>query len=287
MRIFWRCVLGAMLIVAAGQVWGEDSNRLDASLYQMSTRNANDISKLKLLAERGLADAQFKLAQACVQNQFYADALKWYSLASKQGMLEASYQMGRMLLYGCHDARPDQNVIARPTEGLKYCYMAATNGNIAACFDVAGALKDGIGCPVNMVQAYAWFSLCSDNGNSASAPALNWLALRMTGEEIRQAIAASRLLKNKQWLSLNFLPANNGNTAQNSAPVDIKLKLSGMVFSPRGNMAVINKHTLAEGETITMKSDKNELVNVTCVSVQPDLVQVRVQNESDLRSLHP
>jgi hypothetical protein len=258
----------------------EPGTRFDVNLYKISVENDKDMSKLKLLAERGFADAQAKVAKACMEGHLYADALKWYSLAARQGMVEANYMQGHMLLFGCSDAAANQIVTAQPAKGLDFSFMAATNGHWNACYDVATALKDGLGCQSDMVAAYAWFSLCADHGSEQSKTVLNWLALRLSAEEIRQALALARETKAGRWPGLNL-----GSSGHHAAPVEINLKLSGVVFSPRGNMAVINKHTLAEGETIKLKSDKNEFVGVTCVSVQPSFVQVKVENESDLRTL--
>ena len=278
-----KIVFGSILFLS---LWSElavradSSARLDSSLYKISVHSANNLSELKLLAERGLADAQIKVAKACADSQLYADALKWYSAAAKQGVIEANFQKGHMLLYGCRDAPPNQCVKPDPTAALSCLFMAATNGHFGASYDVAVSLKDGLGCPADLVSAYAWFSLCADHGSDPSRTAMNWLALRLSGSEIRQALTLARETKMGHWPGMSLSASGHP-----VAAVDINLKLSGVVFSPRGNMAIINKRTLAEGETIQLKTGKNEMVDVTCVSVQPSFVQVKVESEADLRTL--
>jgi TPR repeat protein len=279
MKIFlW--FVGFSLFVVLEFAHADSASRFDASLYKISVQGKNNMSELKLLAERGYADAQVKVAKACMDDHLYADALKWYSLAAKQGVLEANFQQGHMLLFGCREAAAAQVVQADPARGLSYTFIAATNGHLGASYDMATALKDGLGCSADMVAAYAWFSLCADHGSEPSHSAMNWLALRLSAVEIRQALALARETKAGRWPGIAM-----GSAAHHGSAVDINLKLSGVVCSPHGNLAVINKRTLAEGETIKLKSDKNELVDVTCVSVQPSFVSVKVETEADLRIL--
>jgi hypothetical protein len=275
-------VLGVLFLFPLLRAKSEPANDITVGLYQMSLKNGNNMSELKLLAEHGLADAQMKVAQACMDNQLFADALKWYSKAADQGVVEARYQKGHMLLFGCHSQAAAQNVEPQQVTGYNFTFSAATNGHYGACYDLAIAHRDGVGCPVDYVVAYAWFSFCADHGNDVSRAALNWLALRISGDEIRQALALARETKQGHWPS-----SSKTEVSRHTPPVDIRLKLSGIICSPRGNMVVINKHSIAEGETIRFKSDKNELVNVTCVSVQPDVVRVRVADEDELRTLVP
>ena len=274
----WLAGLGLFTALAIARA--DSPSRFDASLYKISVQGKDNMSELKLLAERGYADAQVKVAKACMDDHLYADALKWYSLAAKQGVLEANYQHGHMLLFGCREAAVAQLVQPDPARGLSYTFIAATNGHLGAAYDMAMALKDGLGCGGDMVASYAWFSLCADHGSEASRSAMNWLALRLSATEIRQALALARETKAGRWPGMAM-----GSAAHHGAAVDINLKLSGVVCSPRGNLAVINKRTLAEGETIQLKTGKNEMVDVTCVSVQPSFVSVKVESEADLRIL--
>lgn len=276
------CLLLLLLSPVMPGLAQPSTTRLSTSLYKMSVNNGNNMSELKLLAERGFADAQMKVAKACVDNMLYADALKWYSAAADQGVVEAHYQKGHMMMFGCQGG-PEQTVVAQPAEAFKFTFMAATNGHFGACYDLAVAHRDGLGCPRDYVIAYAWFSYCADHGNEHSRTALNWLALRLSAEDIQQALVLARDTKAGKWPE--FSKERAGHKFKTTVAVTIDLKLSGVVCSPRGNMAVINKKTLAEGETVKLKSTKDEMVDVTCVSVQPNFVQVKVENETALRTL--
>ncbi|HEX9045628.1 MAG TPA: tetratricopeptide repeat protein [Verrucomicrobiae bacterium] len=282
MRIAPRLLILLLLPISSLQA-EETPNRTATSFYGMSLKTDKDFSKLKLLAEQGVLDAQMKLAKACMDNMRYADALKWYSAASEQGVTEALYRKGHMLLFGCEGAG-NQSVAAQPEVGFKAAFMAATNGYMPACLDVAVAYRDGRGCPADPVVAYAWFSYCTDHGNTDSHTSLNRLALRLSGEQIRAGLALARETKQGHWPT----PDLAEEAATHVKPkVDINLKLSGVVCSPHGNFVVINKRTLAQGETVQLKSEKNEPVDVTCVSVSPDSVQVRVAGEEEVRTLIP
>ena len=273
------CLLVSLLATSG---WAQTANRFNSSLNRMSVDGREDMSKLKLLAERGFVDAQLKVARACMTSHLYADALKWYTAAADQGVVEAGYQRGHMLLFGCDGTSADQVVAAKPSEGLKSTFMAATNHNYNACFDMARALKDGIGCPADPVAAYAWYSYCADNGSEPSRAAMNELALRISMEDIRQSLARSREIKAGHWPEFSLLAAPTHHT---TTLVGIKLKLSGVVYSPRGNLAVINNHTMSEGETSQLATDHKELVSVTCEHIQSGYVEVRVEGEAESRTL--
>ena len=249
----------------------QTASKLDRNLNRISVATMDDLGKVKLLDERGKINAQLKIATASMGSRLYANALKWYSAAADQGALEAQYQKGHLLLFGCQGDTPEQSVTANPPESLRFICMAATNHHQAACSDMGRALKDGIGCAADRVAAYALFSLCAEAGDPTSLTAMNGLALQLSPENIRQALAQAREIKTGRWPTLSPLPTSH---------VSIKLKLSGVVYSPRGNLAIINKHTLGEGETSQFLTDEKQLVAVTCQRVQPDGVEVLVAGES-------
>lgn len=258
------------------------TSKLDRDFNRVSVAGMNDFGQVKLLAERGNINAQLKVASACMGSHLYANALKWYSAAADQGLLEARYQKGHLLLFGCQGDTPDQCVSAKPAEGLQLIYMAATNCHPAARFDLGRALKDGCGCPSDRITAYAWFAVCAEAGDAASHESMNALALQLSPENIRQALACVREIKAGHWPPL---PASAAMVALPGGQVDIKLKLSGVICSPGGNLAIINKRTLGEGESSQFMTDRKDLVAVTCQRILPDAVEVLVAGEAQSRTL--
>lgn len=276
--------LGMMLLVLlapapAGSA--APSDHLNQGLNRMAVDGVDDTARLKLLAERGYVTSQQQLAEECMKNHLYADAMKWISAVAARGSLDASFQKGRMLLYGCQGATRDQDVAANPAEGLRFVYLVATNRNLEACLDVAQAFRDGRGVPANPITAYAWFSLCDKAGNQASHAAMNELALRLSTDDIRQALAQSQMLEAGKWPDLPTLLRTNRPAVQ----VAIKLKLSGIICSPQENLAVINKQTLGENEASQFATEAKALVTVTCLQIQQDSVKVQVEGEAQPRTL--
>lgn len=276
MKTIQQVIVLSFLWTLASTGLAQTASDLDRDLKRMSVKGMEDLGKVKLLAERGNISAQLKIADACMVNRLYASALKWYSAAEQQGALEARYQKGHLLLFGSTGSTPDQNVIAKPTEGLHYIYRCATNRHAAACFDMALALKDGVGCSADTINAYAWFSLCKEGGNTSCLNIMNTLALQLSTENIRDALARARKIKAGDWPPMPSLP---------STRISIKLKLSGVVNSAGGKLAIINKSTLSEGETSQFMSEQKELVNVTCQKINADSVEVLVAGETQPRTL--
>jgi len=253
-----------------------------SDLNRMSVDGINDMGKVKMLAEHGNLKAQLKLAGACASSELHADALKWYAAAAEQGSVDGIFQKGHLLLFGRPASSPDQVVTAKPVEGLRFAYIAATNGNSSAWFDMAVALRDGRGCAIDAVNAYAWFMLSADSGNSSGMEQMNQLALRLNTDQIRSARSLVREMKAKRW------PEPPHESAKSQKPVGeiaIKLKLSGVVCSPKGNLAIINNRTLAEGESSQFLTAKKDAILITCKRIDPDAVQVLVEGEDAERTL--
>src|ERR1035437_2816598 len=180
MKTIRRVIVLLCLWTLAARGRAQTSSSLERDLGRISVVGMDDLGKVKLLAERGNVSAQLKMANACMSSRLYASALQWFSAAAEQGALEARYQKGHLLLFGCRGDSPSQSVTASPTEGLQFIFMAATNHHPAASFDMGLALRDGTGCPADLIWAYAWFSVCAEAGNASSLTVMNGLALRLS-----------------------------------------------------------------------------------------------------------
>lgn len=235
----------------------------------------NDLGTIKLLAEQGDVAAQIKLADAYLANFKTADALKWYEAAAKKGSAEGEYQLGSLLLFGRVGIPQEQSVSARPTEGLKWAYKAATSGKKAAWRDVAKALESGIGCATNRVEAYAWLKLSAEAGDVVSRVEMNGLALKMPADEIVSGENLAGEMKLGHWPAI---PAQNKNQS------DLGLKLNGLI--PYGNkpLATINNQSVAEGETISVKTKKGTF-DVKCLKINSDSVVILVGGETEPQTL--
>lgn len=245
----------------------------DASLRGTLSQGFNDLGQIKLQAEQGDATAQIKLADAYLANFKSADALKWYEAAAKQNSVEGEYQLGNLLLWGRVGIPNEQKVQAKPIEGLKWTYQAATNNHKEAWRNMAKALENGVGCSTNLVEAYAWLSLLADKGDIVGRVEMNNLALKISAEQILDAKNLSQEMESRHWPEL---PARTKS--------DSGLKLNGLILGGAKSLATINGKTVAEGETVSIQI-KNETLNVKCLKINSDLVVVLVDGETEPRLL--
>jgi TPR repeat protein len=263
-----KTIIGSLLLAGTATLWSQ----LSPATRNTFVEGFGDLGKIRLEAERGNVGAQIKLADAYLSHLRSADALKWYAAAAEQKSLEGEYQAGRLLLFGRVGIPEDQKVTAKPTEGLRWTYMAATGGHHGAWRDMAQALKSGVGCSTNIVEAYAWLGLLAETGDVVGKVEMNNLALKLASDEILRGKSLAREMKEGHWPPL---PARR---------VDVTLKLTGVIVSPKGKQAVINNHSMSEGETLHFFAGKQQIA-VTCKSIQADSVQVQVEGEDNPRML--
>jgi TPR repeat protein len=247
----------------------------NAELRGTLDQDFSDLGTIKIQAEQGNVAAQIKLADAYLSNFKSADALKWYEAAAKQNSTEGKYQLGNMLIFGRVGIPNEQRVQAKPIEGLKWTYQAATSGHKEAWRNMAKALEGGIGCSTNLVEAYAWLSLLADTGDIVGRVEMNNLALKITSEQIVNAKNLAQKMESGHWPPL---------PAQKNPEADLVLKLNGLIPGGAHPLATINGKTVAAGETISIKIKKENL-NVRCLKIDSDSVTILVDGETESRQL--
>ena len=114
-----------------------------------ASQRDTSVTELKILGERGDANAQFRLGYAYDRGervpQDYKAALKWYKLAANQGHVSAQHNLGLMYY-------------------------------------------NGEGTPKDYVQAHLWFNLAGSTGKMENAIAMREQAARlMTRDQISAA----------------------------------------------------------------------------------------------------
>jgi TPR repeat protein len=253
-----------------------DSFAQTAELRGTLNQGFSDLGQIKLQAEQGDSVAQIKLADAYLANFKSADALKLYEAAAKQNSIEGQYQLGNLLLFGRVGIPNEQQVQAKPVEGLQWTYQAATSGRKEAWRNMAKALENGIGCSTNLVEAYAWLSLLANTGDIVGRVEMNSLALKISSEQIVDAKNLTQQMESGHWPAL---------LVQKNPESDLGLKLNGLIPSGANPLATINGKTVAEGETVSIKI-KKEIVNVKCLKINSDSVVILVDGETEPRLLH-
>jgi hypothetical protein len=237
----------------------------NAELRGTLNQGFGDLGTIKIQADQGNAAAQIKLADAYLSNFKSSDALKWYEAAAKQNSVEGEYQLGALLLFGRVGIPKEQQVQAKPIEGLKWTYMAAISSHKEAWRNMAKALQSGIGCSTNLVEAYAWLSLLADTGDIVGRVEMNNLALKLSNEEILRGKSMTQEMKAGHWPQLS-----------SRLPIDDSAFKIGSIVIGKKSLVIINNHTLSEGDQFRV-SGKQGAFNVTCVKIETNSVQVQMK----------
>jgi hypothetical protein len=112
-----------------------------------------NIAKQRLMAkaERGDADAQFRLAEMLGPAQ-QEERERWYRMAAEQGHAVAERNLGLTLYkYPTHP------------EAAKWLRVAADKGDATAQRNLALLYESGLGVPRSLVEAYKWYALDAEN----------------------------------------------------------------------------------------------------------------------------
>lgn len=234
----------------------------------------SDVAATKQKAEAGDPQAQLSLADTLSFNFKSADALEWYRKAAHQGSVAAKSRLGEMLMFGATGIPSSQSVKANPTEGIRWTFEAATNRDTKAFLNMSKALQNGIGVSTNLIEAYAWLQLYSENASTLGQFWLNQLALKLDVQSLQKAQTMAGQFKTGNWPTLS---------ARSLAEGDSRLKLGG-VIEGKPSLAIINGKSLTEGESITIKL-KDGPLKIECLQIKQDAVLISIEGENEPRWL--
>jgi Sel1 repeat len=248
-----------------------------STLPGMVTMGSGDVAAIKQKAEAGDVTAQVELGDALASRLQATEALTWYRKAANQKNIEGEYHVGQMLLFGAPGDPSKLSVQPDRIEGLRWTFMAATNFHAYACWNMAKALRQGLGTGTNLVEAYAWLKLFSETsaGSIVGRVEMNELALKMDTSALQRAQDLAAQFKAGKWQVPITLVIPEGDT---------RLKLNGITFAASNALAIINGKTLSEGESavITLKTGK---AKIKCLKIEKDSVMIAVEGESEPRRL--
>ncbi len=135
--------------------------------------------------------ADFQAGNDAYNRKDYATALsEWRPLAEK-GVAEAQYKLG--MLYSMGYGVPRDFVQARQWWG-----KAAVQGHVSAQYYLGIMYSMGYGVPQDFVQAHKWYSLAGANGDKGAATRRDELAEQMTPAQIFKAQKLAREWKQRQ-----------------------------------------------------------------------------------------
>lgn len=116
--------------------------------------------------------------------QDYAEAIKWFRKAAKQGDAGAKYNLG--VAYGAGVGVPQDYA-----EAVKWYRKAAEQGDAKAQNNLGAMYFKGEGVPRDFVQSYFWFSLAasstSGDASKEASDARDQVAKYLTPEKLMEA----------------------------------------------------------------------------------------------------
>lgn len=241
------------------------------------TMGFRDVAAIKQRAVAGDAAAQVALGDSLASTFHVSEAFEWYRKAAVQGNVEGKYQVGRMLLFGAPGIPGSLSVQPNQAEGLRWTFRAATNFHAYACWNMAKALRQGLGTGNNLVTAYAWLKLFKDTpeGSIVGRVELNELALKMDTRALQEAESLAIQFKVGRWQPpvIRVLPEG-----------DSRLRLRGITFGAKKPLAVIGGKTLLEGETARIAVKPGSLT-IKCLKIEKESVVILVEGEDEPRVL--
>jgi len=140
-------------------------------------------------AEQGTAEAQTNLASMYLNAEGvardYTEAVKWYRKAAGQGDAVAQFNLG--LMYGKGRGIPQDYA-----EAVRLYRQAAKQGHAIAQFNLGAMYANGRGVPQDDIQAHMWLSLIAATGDEEATIWRDFIAQRMTPEQIGEAQRLAR-----------------------------------------------------------------------------------------------
>jgi len=259
-------VLFISFLLEASGAATQPKPRASAQFWQLG-----EVPALKRKAEAGDREAQLALGQALSTRSRPADALVWYRKAAAQGSAVGAWLAGELLMFGKTANEDDQRVVAKPEEGLALTYFAATNRNAEAWHNMSLALQRGLTGRTNNVEAYAWLRLYAEMNPVSRKRELDSLALVLSIEDLDRANDIAQNARKGRWPSYQF---------NREYKTDSRLKLSGVSVGGRVPMAIINRRTLAVGESASIVI-KGETLNITCLEINQNSVIVTIDRAEE------
>lgn len=110
----------------------------------------------------------------------YATALGIFQELAEQGHPDAQNNLGVMYNTG-------KGVSQDNTQAARWYRMAAERGHADAQSNLASLYVTGRGVPQDYTQAYAWFNLAAEQGDRSAASNRDFVANRLSPEELREA----------------------------------------------------------------------------------------------------
>ncbi|MCH8347872.1 MAG: sel1 repeat family protein, partial [Proteobacteria bacterium] len=117
--------------------------------------------------------------------QNFKEAVKWYTLAAKQGDAVAQNNLGAVY-------RDGEGVLQDYKEAVKWFSLSAEQGFSEAQQSLGHMYFNGNGVPQDFVRAHMWSNLAAANGHKEATENREILAEQMTLDQIAEAQKLAR-----------------------------------------------------------------------------------------------
>jgi len=184
MGTFSRILLAAFVLLFAGVAWSGDFKKgWDA---YSSGDYATALAEWQELADSGDANAAYGMG-LMYGNGFGVDmlddqAIKYYSIAADQGHAEAQFNLAVMHQNGWGVPQSDETA-------NEWYLLAADQGVTQAQIAIGRFYAMDFLDSYDPVEAYMWFSLAEDMGDIDAASKREFIASRMTAEQVAEGDA--------------------------------------------------------------------------------------------------
>ncbi|MBZ5672532.1 MAG: sel1 repeat family protein, partial [Acidobacteriia bacterium] len=180
------------------------AERLAESSTPLRNRAQEAVKWYRLAAEQGEPRGAYGLGVRYITGQGvgrdYSEAEKWLRVAAEGGHGDAAYNLG--LLYLRH--LPGQTGSPDETQATKYFRMAADQGiGDGQCY-LGKMYAEGTGLPKDLVSAYLWMHLASQNGAEQCSLGLKALETEMKPDQVNEAKRRAAAWKPQPHPSFNY-----------------------------------------------------------------------------------
>ena len=130
------------------------------------------------------------------------EAVKWYSMAAKQGDAYAQYSLGWAYKTG-------EGVLQDMTKAAKWFRKAAEQGDADAELQLGLMYGAGTGAPQDFVEFYKWENLAAAQGNTN--------AIKIRDHIVESGLLTPEQIAEAQQLSREFVPRKKSDSANSTS----------------------------------------------------------------------
>jgi len=242
-----------------------------------SQTGGDELDRIKVQAEAGDMQSQFKLAEQMNNASNQVEALIWYRKAALQNMISAQERMGAIFIARYRQIPATNEVVKEATgrEAYNWLIQAAAHNSHEAQLELATMYNEGDVVHRDYIEAYKWAELVMQHPirlevrQRAKAIQDNCLK-NMSKEQLQDAI--------QRIVTIGLTWTNN----VQEEPSDIRV--SNISGTDQKRFAIINNHTFTAGDCQQIKIYGSN-IKVRCLEVRKRSVVIQIDGASYQREI--